>query len=339
MAGAAMLKLWFAATLSDSCYHSAACGIREHFLVAAKGSAMTLHRLQLFVSIAKHLSVTHLSRELRVSQSAISQQLRRLQAEFGISLLKKQGRGLELTESGRAFLNRAESIISQIEGLKQKSNNPISEHVNESLNLGGSHAPSASLLPSFMTRFHKRHPKVELTLHTGRSPEMLDLVLKAQLDIAVVTNPTPSQFLHTEPYRVEELVAFVPKDHVLGKKRIIEIAELANFPLVIRTGRQDRSRTEETLSNLGPKGFTAKMYIRCESPDAIKNLVRKGGGVGLIYKSLIEEEARRGEFKILKLKEIDLTVISYLVYSRQRPLSSIGAEFVTLLREFRDKSR
>jgi DNA-binding transcriptional LysR family regulator len=81
---------------------------------------MTLHRLEVFLTVAKHLSVTRAARELHVSQSAVSQEMKLLQDDHGAVFLKRRPRGVELTADGKAFRREVESILSRMRDLKTK---------------------------------------------------------------------------------------------------------------------------------------------------------------------------------------------------------------------------
>jgi DNA-binding transcriptional LysR family regulator len=83
---------------------------------------MTLLQLKLFAVVAKHQNMTKASREVHLSQSAISQQLKLLEKECGIKLFNKASRGIKLTEAGCLFLPDVELILSQVERLKEKFN-------------------------------------------------------------------------------------------------------------------------------------------------------------------------------------------------------------------------
>jgi DNA-binding transcriptional LysR family regulator len=82
--------------------------------------AVTLHQLELFVALAKCLSMTQLAREMHVSQSAISHQLKRLQRELGKTFFHSQGRGITLTDEGARFRRNAEIVLSGVDKIYRK---------------------------------------------------------------------------------------------------------------------------------------------------------------------------------------------------------------------------
>ncbi len=80
----------------------------------------TLHRLEVLVAVAKRLNITQVSRDLHVSQPAISQEIRRLEKNLGVKLIRKKRRGIELTEAGTALRVDVEKFIAELEHLKKK---------------------------------------------------------------------------------------------------------------------------------------------------------------------------------------------------------------------------
>lgn len=301
---------------------------------------MTLHQLEVFASIAKRLNVSQsqLSRELRVSQPAISQQLKFLEADLGGAMFTRNGRGLVLTERGQAIREDVEAILGQVDALKKKYAGPQEDQTKKSLTLGGSHGPSTSVLPSLMTLFKKHHPSAEIELKAGSSPDMQDLVLNSEVELAVITNPYPSSSLEMEPFGELKLCVFVATHHPLANRKEIKPEELALFPLIIGRTRKGRSRSHELLGSMAARGLKLNVLMRCEWPDAVKAVVREGEAIGMLYEDVVEEAVSNGLFKIIKVAGLNLTVLSYIVYSRERPLSQNAQDFLALLRAARGKS-
>ncbi len=295
---------------------------------------MTLRRFRMFVSIAKHRSITQASREFHVSQPAVSQQLKRLQDELGTILVKKNGSGIELTETGLLLEKEAQSILSLVDGLKHKFIGSSENTTADALTLAGTPVLTTSLLPGLLARFKKSHPRAKLTLRTGNSREIEDLILTSKADLAVITHPRFLPSLQTEPYRADKLTAFVSAHHLLAKKKTIEASDLPHVSLVVRVGRQNETRMEDRFRSLGKN---LKIAMRCESPESVKEAVRSGAGVGILPHDIVKRELERGEIKPVQLAGIDLTGQSYIVYSNKRPLAKTAQEFLSLLRAARPR--
>ena len=93
---------------------------------------MTLHQLKVFLTVAKHLNVTRAARELHVSQSAVSQELKLLQDDHRAIFVKRRPRGIELTVDGKAFQRDVKSILSRLHALKTRYASAVSNRQRRS---------------------------------------------------------------------------------------------------------------------------------------------------------------------------------------------------------------
>ena len=293
---------------------------------------ITLHRLEVFASVAKYLCVTRAARELRVSQPAVSQEIGMLEEFLGFDLIEPSRRGVKLTVSGVSFRTKVDLILAQIGGLKTKCAPLPSQEPDEVLALGASHGLSTSVMPPLMARFENSHPKANLHLRTETSREIVNLLVNAKLEIAVVMNPRRIAALRMEPFRSAKLCALVPANHRLAKSKQIGLSELARMPLVIRNSKQG-GRTELLLRQMRKIGLKPNVAFGYGSPDAVKSAVRNGAGVGILVHDSIQDDAGRNDFAILKIAGVNLTAKSYILYAKKKPLSAIAQEFLALLRE------
>ncbi len=81
---------------------------------------MTLHQLKIWTTIARCLSITKAAEELRIKQPSVTQQIKRLEKEYGVKLYKVSGRGIELTPAGRLSLKYAKKILSRVDNLEKE---------------------------------------------------------------------------------------------------------------------------------------------------------------------------------------------------------------------------
>ena len=117
---------------------------------------MTLDRFKVFATVARYRSVTRASEELYITQPAVTKQLKALERDYNANLYRRYGRGIELTEMGQVFLGKVKQILkgyNSLESLIQTSTASRSTAEVNTLTIGGTYAPSASLLPSLMARF------------------------------------------------------------------------------------------------------------------------------------------------------------------------------------------
>ena len=293
----------------------------------------------IFAAVARHRNVTRASKELRISQPGVSQQLKLLEQNFGIKLFKRGGRGVDLTDAGWLFLNKITPILSQVEDLNKTFGSRILTPKIQSLVVGGTYGTSASLLPSILSLFRKRHPQVELTLRTGERRFVERLILASEIELAVIAGNPSSDRLIAEPYGRYKLVAIVAKNHPLAKKKKVSLRQLAGMPLVIRGGLTQKSTAEILLSGSQMQRAKLNIAMRCESPEAVKTAVREGMGIGILSEDTVKPEIKKGEFKIVKLSDLRLEGESWIVYRRDKSLSPVAADFLRLLRARRNQER
>jgi DNA-binding transcriptional LysR family regulator len=176
---------------------------------------VTIDRFMVFAAVAKHNSTTRASEELHISQPAVSKQLKLLERNYNTKLFVRTGKGMQLTQTGRAFLRDVNTVLKRYKALSEKFRAAGSESKLQTLTVGGSYSPSVYLLPSLLALFQKSHPHVQLDLRTNNRAVIERMVLNSEVDIAVINNATSNHLLTTESYRQESLVAFVAKNHPL----------------------------------------------------------------------------------------------------------------------------
>jgi DNA-binding transcriptional LysR family regulator len=293
---------------------------------------MTLHQLRIFSAAAKHLSVTKAGWEVHISQPSTSQQLKLLEEECGVRLYKKNGQGIELTREGRLFFKEVEPILLQVEKLKRIFSLKLHESETRLLTVGGSHAPSASFLPRLASIFRETHPHTRLILRTDNSLLMEKLVQNSHVEIAVVTSHSGAPRLVYERCRQEELVIFASSKHPVAKRQQLTLAELACMPLVIfKRGKVGGGAS--ILHQIEEQGFRLNIVMHCETAEAAKAAVKRRMGLGILYKDLVQPDIRRGDLKIIRVPGLEMHIDSFIIYPKQKPLSSDAKDFLALLRE------
>jgi len=301
---------------------------------------MTLDRFKVFAATARYRSVTRASEELCITQPAVTKQLKALERDYNANLYRRNGRGIELTEAGQAFLGKVKKILRNYDLLNQTSRVNGTAAKIKTLTIGGTYSPSASLLPSLLARFKESHPGAALSLRTDNKVVIEGLVLNGDVDMAILllTDVLPNPRLAIEPFCVEPLVAFVHPRHPLAKKTRITWEKLGRFGFAIRKRVSGTGATSRYVQDIKKQGVDLKVAMRCDTPDGVIEAVRNKLGVGLLFRGSVENKIKRGEFKAIKLPADALEGTYYIVYHKSRPLSPLARDFLTLLRQRQDRS-
>jgi DNA-binding transcriptional LysR family regulator len=291
-----------------------------------------------FATVARHKSITKAAQTLRVSQPAVSKHLKNLEQYYCIKLFERDSSALELTDLGRHFMRRVNAVLGQLDQIEKEFKSPL--HVSESapLKVAGSYTASANLLPSLLADFQKKHPSARIVLRTGATNSVKQMLLNSEVELAVLNEAPVNPNLISEMFRKEKLVFFVAPSHPLAKRRVLTMSGLTKVRLIATGGRGRLSATEKVLRNLNDE-MQAKAAIRCATPEAVKTMVKKGVGVGILYGGSVMQEIRRRMFTRISIPGQTLMMQTYLVYYKDRPLSEHAQEFLTVLRKKRDQSK
>ena len=294
---------------------------------------MNLHQFTIFAAIAKYGNLSKASLELRTSQPAMSYQMKLLREAYGAALYTRTAWGIELTDSGRKLLAGITPILDQVAKLETGVKlSRAQRFTREILRIGGVDSASACLLPAVLAQFKRRRPSVELEFRTRTSEHLERLVLSSVIDLAVTVRAAPAVDLVCEPLRRETVAMFVLRNHPLAKRARLKLSEVLNESLIIRGGRGGSGVTDNALQRLREQGLEIKIGMRCDGPTAIKAAVRQKMGVGIVFEDSIKAEVASGEFKILTVRGLELEGESFIVYSKNKPLSPLAQEFLELLR-------
>jgi DNA-binding transcriptional LysR family regulator len=262
-----------------------------------------------------------------------------LELHYATKLYRKVGRGIEITAMGRRFLRDIAPILDQLARLEDQFARMPIKATRETLSVGGSFSACAALLPSLLARFRLKRPEVDLIIRTGTSDELERLLLAADLDLAVTVRAAPSAKLVSEPLRRERIAMFVLSSHPLARRKNVQLPEVLAEPLIIRGGSGSSGVTDDALTYLSAQGIEPKIGMRCDGPTAIKAAVREKMGVGMLFADSIKSEVKRGEFKILEVRDLELEGQSYIVYPKNKTLAPPAREFLEFLRSARPRGQ
>ena len=251
---------------------------------------MLLAQLQAFVETARRGSVTRAAEALFVTQPALTARLKSLERELGTPVLVRTGRGVKLSEAGRALLPYAQRALEEIdEGRRLAAD--VGRGSSGQLALGAAPAVSTYVLPAILERLHSAYPSIQLSVRTGHSEEVLDLVLRDQVEVGLVRGLRHPD-IDSIPLYEDELVLVTHTEHRFARTGEIEIASIGEerFILFDRTS----SYHDVTASYLRENGVIPRGVMELDNIDAAKKMVRQGLGIALLPYTAVAEELTGG---------------------------------------------
>jgi len=195
---------------------------------------MELRHLRYFVAVAEELHFTRAAERLHMAQPPLSQQIRALEDELGVSLFQRHQRAVRLTPAGERFLLRARALLEAASQAADEARRAARGEIGE-LNIGfTSSLPLMPLLPLALQQFRRRHGEVTLHFHEEFTREQFQLLGSSKLDVGIVRfngeEDTPG--LQLRELRRDRLYAVLPQHHPLASQAAIPLHRLAGERII-----------------------------------------------------------------------------------------------------------
>ncbi len=238
---------------------------------------MELYQLGYFIEIARQRSFTRAAERLHMAQPALSQQMKNLESELGTALFIRGRKEIQLTAAGKAFLPRAEALLTQAEAAKAIVSD-VAQLRGGKLIIAAIPSVSACLLPEVIRSFSRQHEQVELQLIEDSSERVSENVESGLADIGFLQLPASKSAFETRTIISEPFVLLVAKSHSLVKQKEVALKQLATESFIFYKGRA----RDTALEACRKAGFEPR--IACESGEleTVRALVAAGLGLAVV---------------------------------------------------------
>jgi DNA-binding transcriptional LysR family regulator len=252
-----------------------------------------LAQIEGLVETVRSGSLTRASRSLYVTQPALTARLKTLEDEVGSPLLVRTRRGVRPTDAGRAFLPHAERALRALED-GRRAIADVREGVGGDLTLGAAPAVSTYLLPGVLRRFALLNPGVRLTVRTGHSEEILEMVLRDEVGLGLVRELHHPD-VETIPLYEDELVLVTDPHHRLAVAGAAPVGELSGERVVMF----DRTSSYHVLTSalFREAGVAPSAVMELDNIEAAKKMVEQGLGVALLPRIAVSGELASGALR------------------------------------------
>jgi DNA-binding transcriptional LysR family regulator len=238
---------------------------------------MTLEQLRIFVAVAERQHMTQAAQALNITQSAASAAIAALEARHDTRLFDRVGRGLALTEAGRAFLPEARAVLARATDAARLLDD-LAGLKRGRIELFASQTVGAYWLPPRLAAFGHAHPGVELQLSIGNTAQVTEAVLSGAVELGFVEGAVEAPLLERRQVGADRLAMVATPDHPLAQAGRFALADLAAHRWVRReAGSGTRSEFEQALRGLGLDPDRLPCALVLPSNEAILAAVAQGG--------------------------------------------------------------
>src|SRR5436190_12834718 len=288
---------------------------------------MDVRDLQVFLSVARHLNFTRAGEEVHLSQPSVSVRMRQLERDLGSKLFEQLGKKVALTEAGQllvpyatrviAAMSDARHAIDELQGLERGL-----------LRIGASTTPGMYLIPRTVAHFKRRYPKIEVSLAVKDTRQIEDGVIRNEFDFGFVGGHLAGDEVEVLPWMTDHLVLVVPFNHVLARKRPVDVADLRKERFILR---ESGSATRATvISHLQKSDLEVETVMEMENPESVKKAVQSGLGIAFISKFAVETELQAKTLVAVRVRGLDIRRELKIVYRKDKHLSRAAQAFIDI---------
>ena len=263
---------------------------------------MDVKSLKSFAVVAELGGISPASKALNSVRSNVTTRIKALEAELGIDLFYRSRSGMTLTSAGVAFLPYAQDVLQAMDRARVALNG--FSDTAQILRLGSMETTLAVRLPMVIPNFRKAHPGVRLQIHSGPTDELVERVLKNQIDLAFIGGQFPHPQLKAHPIFVEEMV-------LASSKAVDQLEDLGSSTLIVF--RQGCSYREFTRRWMRRTGLAPNDTFELGSLEGILGCVASGVGVTCLPRSVVEVSQYRETLNIHQLDDPERFIDTYAI--------------------------
>lgn len=274
---------------------------------------MDIRQFEVIRAVSQTGSFTAAARMLNVSQSAVSRQVLLLEEELGEPIFLRLGRKVRVTSAGSALIELSRRVLADV---RETTASIVEQRqtLAGALHLGGGMTVCLHVFPALLKEFRRRHPRVELKLTTGPTPQLIERLRTGALDVGLLTLPVAASDLVQVPVMREELLLVMPPSHKLAKLRKITLDDLGGQAWVLfERGSSTRRVIDEVLHR---EGVLPRVVMETENVEILKALTAIGMGLTILPYQSLAREARDGTLRVKRITGITMVRETGWVYVR-----------------------
>lgn len=286
--------------------------------------SVKLELYRVFKEVAEAGNITAAAQTLFISQSAVSQSIKQLEAELQTRLFARNSRGVTLTADGRMLYEYVRSAMGLLETGEEKLSQSRDLQMGH-LTIGASDTVTSQFLLPYLDRFHRQYPAIHIQIISGRSHKVLGLLQSGKVDIAFASTPQEGASLETFPCLATHSIFVAGAEYPCDFDHVYTLEEIARFPLILLE-RKASSRLyleKYFLQN----GLHLNPEIELGARSLLVDLAAIGFGVAGVTEEFVRRELESGRLRKLRTsfdippRSVDLCVL------RDVPLTSAAQRF------------
>lgn len=291
---------------------------------------MDLGQLEAYLRVAERRNFSRAAEDLGLTQPSVTARIQTLERDLGESLFERNGRGVRLTEVGESFLPHAQRVLK---ALHDGQDAVLSMRKLElgTLRLGAAPTISTYVLPELLKEFSSRYPRLEISVRTEYSQQIVQMVLADEVQMGLERGTTHPE-VETIPLYGDEVVLIASAKDDFAVRGSVSLEDVAKRRLIMfNRGSSYYALVDSALRDAG---LPVSPAMELDNMEATKKMVQVGLGIAMLPRVAVAQEIARGELREIKVKKLTMPRREVaLIYRRGRPLSRAARAFIELLEE------
>jgi DNA-binding transcriptional LysR family regulator len=290
---------------------------------------INLQHIISFYYVAKGKSFSEAAEQLFVTQSAVTQQIKALEVQFGVKLVNVKKKRAYLTKAGERLFDYADEFINHT---------MMIENFLKSYRLNNLHIGIAGTLMLYLMgiidKFKELYPSVQVTVRQGPSRELVEELLDFRHDICLVgplANLNERLNVFQIP-KVEKLVFVANPEYRMAIELPIKWKDLACHPLIIQS--EGSVAHEIILNNFSARGLEPRIGAEVDNIEFAKALVRQKKGIALMFLPNVKEELAQGTLAIIPVEDTELRLGIDVLTNKEAISSPVIEDFFNIIKEY-----
>jgi DNA-binding transcriptional LysR family regulator len=287
---------------------------------------MNFTHLLAFYEVARAGSVSAGAEQLRVSQPAVTREIKELEERLGTMLFDRLPRGVALTQAGNALQAYAQRIFA----LSNAAELELKELAGLSaghLSIGASATVGVYLVPETIAIFNSRFPKVSVELTVANTEQVEEGLQAHKFSLGFVEGPYDEAIFEAKEIGADEIVAVAAVGHPLLRRKIFA-RDLASMRVIMREpGSGTRAIVEEAYA---AQGLTIEPLMSVSNTEAIKRMLLSQQSIAYVSSLSVKDEIRRGELVALSVKDLHIKRALHMLWLKGRSFSPSTQAFFEL---------
>jgi len=289
---------------------------------------MEMQQVRYFVALAGTLNFTRAAEQCNVSQPALTRAIQQLEHELGGPLFHRERGNTHLSELGRMMLPYLQTVEESTKAARDQAR-AVKRLEHATLTIGTMCTIGPQLISELLVQFRTEHPDVEVRILDAGGPQMVEMLEKGDLEVAIVGVPGElPDILHQLPIFEERFVILLPPNHRLVAFDEIPAAELDQEPYVSRSNCEVFEPVRKELNN---RGVLLRQVFSSPRDDWVQGMIKAGLGLGFFPEFSVTDP----DLVVRPLVNPSFNRTIYLTTVRGRPHSPAVGAFVQEARRYR----